>query len=145
MTYSSFLTVDYVVFTYILTCLCNVLRILKMCTCYFCKIKVVVFPGPRPSAPYVDPRPPPPAGLIKFLSAVFDFLSVYVIKYSCAALVIRICQFSIYKYYNQPSKDRQIVMRVLRVENPVLWEDKQVLRVIRVVKGVLLVTRRVLR
>ena len=139
MTYPSFLTVDYMVFTYILTCLCNVLRILKMCTCYFCKIKVVVFPGPRPLAPL------PPAGLIKFLSAVFDFLSVYVIKYSCAALVIRICQFSIYKYYNQPSKDRQIVMRVLRVENPVLWEDKQVLRVIRVVKGVLLVARRVLR
>ena len=45
----------------------------------------------RPSAP----RSPGP---VTFLSVVFDFLTVCVIKCSCAVLVKRNCEYSIYKY-----------------------------------------------
>ena len=145
MTYSSFLTVDYVVFTYILTCLCNVLRILKMCTCYFCKIKVVVFPGPRPSAPYVDPRPPPPRRPHKIFKCCFWL-------FICLCYKVLLCSSS---YTHLPVLYLQILQSAIKRPTDsnasttsgqtCIWVDKQVLRVIRVAKGVLLVARRVLR
>ena len=55
---------------------------------------------PRPSAPYVGPRPlgPSAAGPITFISADFHFLPVCVIKCSCATLIKHISEFSIHKY-----------------------------------------------
>ena len=43
----------------------------------------------------LGPRPPSP---MKFLSAVFDFLPVWVVKCSCAALIKYSFELSIHKY-----------------------------------------------
>ena len=104
----------------------------------------------RPSSPYVSPRLP---GLMSFLCNAFEFLPVCVIKCSCAALVRQNCDFSIHKYQNHSSKDRQIVLQVdrqiLRVDRRVLKMDRSILRVDRQVLGmnkpVLRVGKRVLR
>ena len=90
-------------------------------------------------------------GQHKFFMCFFDFSPVCVIKCSCAALITHNCEFSVHKY-NQSSKDRQIVLRVLyvvrqvlRVAKPVLRVVKQKLRVTRRTVQVLRVTKRVLR
>ena len=63
---------------------------------------VFVFLGPRPLLSALGPLAPRPLvphpGPIEFLSAVFDFLHVCVIKCSCAVLIKRNSEFPIHKH-----------------------------------------------
>ena len=73
--------------------------------------RVFLLLGPRPSAPYFGSRPSAarPPGPIKFVSAVFDFLPVSVIKYSCGALIKHNCEFSIYKISESKGFSRRLI------------------------------------